>query len=215
MSQIFPEWTNRLPLLTAIIILLGLLFVIGFVTYYFSPWYTDVGYRPVQPVKYSHKLHAGDLGIDCRYCHTSVEVSPAANVPPTATCMNCHKLILNESEKLLLVRESYGKNRPLPWVRVHQLPDYAYFNHSAHINSGVGCSSCHGNVAIMAVVQLKQPLSMGWCLECHRNPDPHLRPREEITNTAWIPGDDHDEFVKRLKDEKDINPPEDCTGCHR
>ena len=142
--------------------------VVGFFWYYGSPKYTDVGYRPRQPVPYSHKLHAGDLGIDCRYCHYSVEKSAVANIPPTSVCMNCHTLILPESEKLLPVRESWATGEPIKWVRIHKIGEYAYFNHSIHIDRGVSCISCHGNVADMEVVEQKKPLSMGWCLECHR-----------------------------------------------
>ncbi len=215
MAQIFPEWSNKLPTVAAVVALLIPVSAVAFVWYYFSPWYTDVGFRPAQPVPYSHKLHADDLGLDCRYCHSSVELSPHANVPPTATCMNCHSLILPESERLLVVRESYATGRPIRWNRVHQLPDYAYFNHAAHLEAGVGCSSCHGDIARMEVVKQTQPLSMGWCLDCHRNPDRHLRPREELTNTRWQPGADQLMSAGRVRQEKSIRPPVDCSGCHR
>jgi hypothetical protein len=215
LSQIFPKWTNKLPAIIALSVVVVVLSVIGFFWYYGSPKYTDVGYRPVQPVAYSHKLHAGDLGLDCRYCHSNVERSPVANVPPTQTCMNCHKLILPQSEKLLKVRESWSTGQPIPWVRVHELPDYAYFNHSAHLNAGVGCASCHGNVAQMEQVTQSQPLSMSWCLDCHRNPDMNLRPPDQVTNMTWTPPADQLEFAKRVKAEKHINPPTDCSGCHR
>jgi hypothetical protein len=216
LAQLFPKWTNNIQ--TYLVIGTAFLVIAGtaFVWYYFSPWYTDVGYRPVQPVPYSHKLHADDLGIDCRYCHQSVEKSPHANVPPTQTCMNCHKLILPESERLLLVRESWGNNLPLRWIRVHKIADYAYFDHSRHLNAGIGCSDCHGNVAQMEVVTLKKPLSMSWCLDCHRNPDPYLRPREELTNMNWQPPANQADYARRIKIEKEINPPvTDCSGCHR
>jgi hypothetical protein len=191
-------------------------FVVFFFWYYGSPWYTDVGYRPEQPVDYSHKLHAGDLGLDCRYCHVSVEVSAHANVPPTQTCMNCHTLVLPESEKLLPVRESYATGEPIEWVRIHKTPDYAYFDHSIHVKQGIGCASCHGNVANMEVVEQKEPLSMSWCLDCHRNPDMHLRPLDQITNMKWRPPADQAEFAARVKKERNINPPvDDCSGCHR
>lgn len=215
MAQIFPKWSNKIPPLFAILILMGGLFTVGFFWYFASPEYTDVGYRPTQPVPYSHKLHAGDLGLDCRYCHTAVEVSAKANVPPTQTCMNCHTLIKTESEKLAAVHESWTTQKPIEWVRVHNLPDYAYFNHSAHINAGVGCISCHGNVAEMEKVMQVKPLSMGWCLDCHRNPDAYLRPVDQVTNMKWTPPEDHYEFVQRLKKEKKITPPVDCSGCHR
>ncbi|MBD3258539.1 cytochrome C [candidate division GN15 bacterium] len=214
MAQIFPKWTNHIPTILAVVGFLGLVGAVGFVWYYFSPWYTDVGYRPVQPVPYSHKLHAGDLAIDCRYCHTGVETQAHANVPPTQTCMNCHTMVKADSDKLALVRESYQTRQPIEWIRIHNLPDYAYFNHSVHVRAGVGCISCHGNIAEMEVVKLAEPLSMGWCLDCHRNPDPHLRPVSEVTNMYWTAPDDHAEWVKRMKEEKDINPPDQCSACH-
>ncbi len=215
MSQIFPQWTNKLPaILLAAVALLGA-GVVGFLWYYGSPKYTDVGFRPKQPVQYSHKLHAGDLGMDCRYCHNYVEKSAVANVPPTQTCMNCHNLVLPASEKLLPVRESWATGDPVEWVNVHMLPQYAYFNHAVHLNAGVGCISCHGNVAQMEVVQQVQPLSMSWCLDCHRNPDPYLRPVDQITNMDYTPPADQAEFAKRMKEEKHLNPPVDCSGCHR
>jgi hypothetical protein len=214
-AQIFKEWTNKLPTYFAVAVAVLAVCGMAFVWYYFSPWYTDVGYRPVQPVAFSHKLHADDLGLDCRYCHHQVERSPRANVPPTQTCMNCHKMILPESEKLLMVRESWSDVRPLSWVRVHRLPDYAYFDHSAHLAAGVGCVSCHGNVARMQKVTQKQPLSMGWCLECHRDPAGSLRPREELTSMIWQTPSDHAQWAEKMIKQKAINPPVDCSGCHR
>ena len=187
----------------------------GFFWYFGSPKYTDVGYRPVQPVAYSHKLHAGDLGLDCRYCHTMVEKSPVAGIPPTQTCMNCHSLVKVDSEKLKPVRESFETGRPIKWIRVHNLPDFAFFDHSVHLRAGVGCASCHGNVAQMEKVMQKEPLSMGWCLDCHRNPDQHLRPFNEVTNMKWTPPSNQAEFAARVIEERQLAPPKDCTGCHR
>lgn len=215
MAQIFPEWTNKLPFYVAVGGALIAVAVVGFFWYYASPKYTDAGYRPRQPVAYSHKLHAGDLGIDCRYCHNFVEVSSVANVPPTQTCMNCHKLIGQDNEKLLPVRESWASGEPIEWVRVHELPDYAYFNHSAHLHAGIGCSSCHGNVADMEVVTQVEPLSMSWCLQCHRDPGPHLRRRDQLTNTRWVAPPDQAQFAERVREELNISPPTDCSGCHR
>ncbi len=180
-----------------------------------SPLNTDVGYRPRQPVDYSHKLHAGDLGIDCRYCHISVETSPVAGIPATQICMNCHTLVGVESDKLLPVRESLSKNQPIEWVRVHNLPDFAYFDHSLHLNAGVGCKSCHGRIDQMIVVTQAEPLSMGWCLDCHRDPDKHLRPLNEITNMEWTPPLNQAEIALKIKLERNLSPSEDCTGCHR
>jgi hypothetical protein len=162
-----------------------MLLAIAGVWYFGSPAYTDVGYQPQQPVPYSHKMHVDSLGLDCRYCHNLVEVSPHANVPPTQTCMNCHSVVKADSEKLKKVNESWTSRKPIEWVRVHKLPDFAYFDHAAHLHAGIGCSSCHGDIAQMEVVTLAEPLSMGWCLDCHRNPAPHIRPRDKLTNTAW------------------------------
>ncbi|MCP4686125.1 MAG: cytochrome C [bacterium] len=215
MAQIFPKWTNNLPTYVALGTFVLLTGAVGFVWYYFSPEYTDVGYRPKQPVAYSHKVHAGDLGIDCRYCHTGVETQAQANVPPTRTCMNCHTMVNTDSDKLALVRESFASGRPIEWVRVHNLPDYAYFDHSAHITAGVGCASCHGRVDQMEEVALVEPLSMGWCLNCHKNPDLHLRPLDQVTNMKWEAPVSQAEFARAARTEKDINPSIECSACHR
>jgi formate-dependent nitrite reductase cytochrome c552 subunit len=188
------------------------------VWYWFSPWYTDVGYMPEQPVAYSHKLHAGEMGIDCRYCHNTVEHSARAAVPPTATCMNCHELIKSDSPKLSLVRSAHAADTPLPWVRVHQLPDYAYFNHGVHLAAGVGCVSCHGRVDEMVEVRLATPLSMAWCLDCHDDPVPHLRPQDKLTDLAWDPAaEGYDPFKDpdRIRPVEELRPPTHCSGCHR
>lgn len=213
--QAFPEWTNRVPLVLGAGAPLALILVVGAVWYWFSPEYTDVGYRPEQPIPYSHKLHVGEFGMDCRYCHSAVEISPVANVPPTQVCMNCHKLVGRDRPTLEPLRASVKSKMPVSWVRVHNLPDYAYFEHRAHVNAGVGCVSCHGRIDQMEVVKQVEPLSMGWCLECHRNPAPSLRPVSEVTNMRWVPGEDHEEWAARWIDEHDIRPPEDCSGCHR
>ncbi len=216
MAQIFPKWTNKAPLYSAVGAGLTLVMVIGLVWYYASPWYTDVGYRPTQPVPYSHKVHVRDLGLDCRFCHTGVESSPVAGLPPTKTCMNCHNMIKADSDKLSPVRESFKNGTPIEWIRIHKSPDYVYFDHSAHINVGVGCASCHGNIDEMDVVAQHQPLSMGWCLDCHRDPDDHLRPVSEVTNMKWTPPANQAEFASKQKELLDIKAPiTDCTGCHR
>ena len=159
MAQIFPRSLNRLPLYLALAGVLVPSTAVAFVWYYFSPRFTDVGYQPEQPVPYSHKLHVGELRLDCRYCHASVENSSVANVPPTQACMNCHQLVMRDSEKLKPIRDSAATGQPMRWVRVHKLPEYAYFNHRAHISAGVGCVSCHGRIDEMEVVQQEQPLS--------------------------------------------------------
>lgn len=216
MAQIFPKWSNKAPFYAAVGAGLTLVMIVGLIWYYGSPKFTDVGYRPTQPVPYSHKVHARDLGLDCRFCHTGVETSPVAGVPPTKTCMNCHNMIKADSDKLALVRESFASGTPIPWVRIHKAPDYVYFDHSAHITAGVGCSSCHGNIAEMEVVAQHESLSMGWCLTCHRNPDNYLRPASEITNMTWTPPANQAEFAAQQKELLDIKAPiTDCTGCHR
>ena len=215
MAQLFSQRANAVP--RRLLAGLGLLLValVAIIWYYFSPWYTDVGYAPVQPVPYSHKQHVGDLGMDCRYCHTGVEKSAVAMVPPTQTCMNCHTLVKPTSKKLLAMKERWDRKLPMEWVRVHKLPDYAYFDHSAHLRAGVGCESCHGNVAAMEVVTQSQPLSMSWCLECHRNAGPHLRPQSELTVMGWNAPADQAAFAARVTKELSLRPPTNCSGCHR
>ncbi len=212
---VFPAWTNLIRPLLAVILVTVPAYLVALVWLGGSPKTTDVGYRPEQPVPFSHALHAGQLGMDCRYCHTTVEKAAFAAVPPTQTCMNCHKQVRSTSPRLLLVRESYASGLPIPWVKVHDLPDYAYFNHSAHVRAGVGCASCHGRVDTMEVVQQVHTLSMGWCLECHRNPDPHLRPPELVTAMDWVPPGDPAEYGRRLREAAGIKPSVDCWTCHR
>lgn len=215
MPQIFSKKANRLPLLSFLGFAGFLVFAVFFFWYWGSPEYTDVGYQPVQPVAYNHELHAGDLGLDCRYCHVSVERSAVSNIPPTQTCMNCHTIIKAESEALALIRNSYSSKLPVEWIKIHQLPDYAYFHHAAHIRAGVGCESCHGNIAKMPVVALAKPLSMGWCLDCHRDPVMHLRPANQITVMGWAPPANQRELGIQMLQARKIQPPEDCSGCHR
>lgn len=213
MAQIFPRWANEVPRR----ILLGLIILVtasvAGVWYYFSPEYTDVGYAPEQPVPYSHQLHAGELGLDCQYCHSTVTESKQANVPPTQTCMNCHEQILPDSENLAEIRESWETGEPVEWVRVHNLPDYAYFNHAAHVNVGVGCESCHGRVDRMEVVFQEEPLSMSWCLDCHRNPEQYVRPVEEVT-TMGYEAENQLEMGRDLVAKHNIQPPTYCQSCH-
>ena len=215
MAQIFPRSANRLPLLVAAGALLLPTAAVGFVWYYFSPRFTDVGYQPVQPVPYSHRLHAGEMQIDCRYCHASVELSPVANVPPTQACMNCHRTVARSSEALQAIRDSAASGRPMRWIRVHKLPEYAYFDHHAHVRAGIGCVSCHGHVEQMDVVRQVEPLSMGWCLDCHRDPQPQRRPLSEITNMSWKPARDAAARERQLAQLPPVAPPLHCSGCHR
>jgi hypothetical protein len=214
---VFPRWVDDLKPLVATLGLGLPVFLVFLVWYGGSPATTDVGYAPVQPVPYSHALHAGELGIDCRYCHTNVETSAHAAIPPTQTCMNCHTNIRGTSSKLAPVRESNATGMPVRWVRVHDLPDYVYFNHSAHVSRGVGCVTCHDRVDKMDVVYQAQKLSMGWCLDCHRNPDARLRPPELVTQMDWQPpsGGDREAFGRKIREQYHLNPSEDCSTCHR
>ena len=212
---VFPRWMNLLRPGLALAAVGGAVYVVVLVWLGFSPKTIEVGYQPEQPVPYSHALHVGQLGMDCRYCHTGVEQAAHAAIPPTQTCMNCHSLVRASSEKLIPVRESYASGMPVEWVRIHNLPDYVYFNHSAHVRRGVGCVSCHGRIDTMEVVYKAEPLSMGWCLECHRNPERHLRPVEFVTQLDWVPEKDQLALGAELRERYDINPPEDCNTCHR
>ncbi|MBK8168840.1 MAG: cytochrome C [Sandaracinaceae bacterium] len=215
--QIFPKTLNVLPLVLAVATVIGGGAVTFIFWYYFSPANLQVGYEPVQPVPYSHRLHAGELGIDCRYCHANVERSSEAMIPPTQTCMGCHAVVKQNSARLEPVRESFRTGQPVEWVRVHKLPDHAFFNHSVHLNVGVGCVTCHGRVDQMEVVRVNQPLSMGWCLDCHRNPGPSLRPRDgdpanSITNMGWTQTATAEEQQQLAAN---VHPPQNCSGCHR
>ena len=196
------------------------LFAVGWY-YYALPSYTRVGYTPEQPVPFSHQLHVGSLGLDCTYCHQSVFDSPHANVPAAQTCMNCHNPkkanVKGASPLLAPVRLSYDTGKPVEWKRVHKLPEYAYFNHAVHVNKGVSCVSCHGQINEMPVVAHAKELSMGWCLKCHNNPTPSLRPVEQVTNLTWAPdaGETPESLGARIKKELMVHPPTNCQGCHR
>jgi hypothetical protein len=189
--------------------------------YYALPSYTRVGYAPEQPVPFSHQLHVGNLGLDCAYCHQSVYESPHANVPAAQTCMNCHNPqkanVKGASPLLAPVRTSYDTGATVPWKRVHKLPEYAYFNHAVHVNKGVSCVSCHGQVNEMKVVAHDKSLSMGWCLQCHNEPAPHLRPLSEVTNLTWAfgAGPTPEPTGEQIKDTLQVKPPMNCQGCHR
>ncbi len=208
--QLFPRSLNKIPLVLGVIapvLLFGATFIVW---YYFSPKNLQVGYAPLQPVPYSHRLHAGTLGVDCRYCHANVERSAHAMIPATQTCMGCHSVVKTESARLANIRASWETNKPVEWVKVHKLPEHSYFDHSVHLSVGVGCVSCHGRVDQMEVVRIDQPISMGWCLECHRNPGPNLRPKDQITNMEWKP-----EMAPAGWKAPDVHPPQHCSGCHR
>lgn len=180
-----------------------------------SPLATEEGEMYEQPIQFDHRHHVSDDGIDCRYCHDTVERGAFAGIPDTAKCLNCHSQIWNETDFLAPVRNSFFTGAPIPWQRVHRLPDYVYFNHSIHVHKGIGCVSCHGRVDLMPQVQRSAPLTMQWCLDCHRAPLPHLRPQSEITNLAWRPKEDPVELGQRLAREYDIHTRTSCTTCHR
>lgn len=212
---VFPKWLDPMrPVLAA-----GLagapVYLLALAYYGFWPTSRVTGHQPRQPVPYSHALHVGQLGIDCRYCHTSVEHAAAAMIPPTQTCMNCHQQIRGTSDKLAPVRESFSTGKPVPWVRVHDLPDFVYFNHSAHVRRGVGCVECHGRVDQMEEVRQEKTLSMAFCLDCHRNPDARLRPTDAITQMDWRPGGDPVAAGRQLRVAYKIEPSTDCDTCHR
>ncbi len=211
----FSPWVDRLFRLSGGLLLLAVAYFSAIIILATSPKTTSVGYQPTQPIPYSHAVHAGKLGIDCRYCHNTVEYTARASVPPTETCMNCHKSILPDSEKLTLLKESFATGKPIKWVRVHDLPDFVYFNHSAHVMRGVGCVTCHGRVDRMEVVYQAESLSMGWCLDCHRNPEKYLRPKEFVTKMDYVPEEGQLALGERLRKDYDINPSTDCWTCHR
>lgn len=216
MAVLFPKWSNLVPPALLAGAAVGAVAAVAGISYYFSPRFTDVGYAPVQPVPFSHKLHAGEMGMDCRYCHNTVEVAAHAAVPPTQTCMSCHSIVKTDSPKLAAVQESWARDVPVQWQKVHLLPDYAYFNHAVHVAAGVGCASCHGRIDQMKVVAQAEPLSMGWCLDCHRNPTPSLRPLDKVTDMAYDPvAAGYDPKTDAARAGKVLNPPVHCSGCHR
>ena len=202
----------RLTIFGAVFVLAGLAWVV--VTVGRSSYVTEAGVARRQPVPFSHKHHVADDGIDCRYCHATVETSAFAGMPSTETCMNCHSQIWSDSPVLEPVRASYRTGEPLRWARVHNLPGFVYFDHSIHVNKGVGCSTCHGRVDEMPLTYQVASLQMEWCLECHRNPAAHVRPRAEVFNMAWRDGGRGGELVRayRIKDSRSLTS---CSTCHR
>tara|TARA_A100001015_G_scaffold319744_1_gene443659 strand:- start:2213 stop:2860 length:648 start_codon:yes stop_codon:yes gene_type:complete len=212
--QIFPKWANFVPIVVLITLIVILGSVVHLFWYWFSPKHLNVGYQPKQPIPFSHALHVDNVGLDCRYCHSNVEKAAHSNIPATETCMNCHKQIKKDSKHIKKLTQHYESGEPIEWIKVHMLPDYVYFNHSAHVNVGVSCVQCHGQVNKMDVVYQAQPLSMGWCLECHREPEKHLWPKEHVTDLDWRPADQLKLGLK-LKEKYNVTPGEDCSVCHR
>lgn len=213
--NLFPKWLNGLRVAIGAGGALGAAYVVALFAFGASPSSLAVGYAPEQPVPFSHALHAGELALDCRYCHTTVESSARAAVPPTETCMNCHARIRTQSEKIAPLAASFATGEPVRWKRVHDLPDYVYFDHSAHVTRGVACVSCHGRVDTMDRVRQEAPLSMGWCLDCHRDPAPNLRPADAVTAMEWSPGRPAREIGAEIARERRIQPSTDCSTCHR
>jgi len=220
MSQVFHRSTNVISKVSAV----GAVILIGGIFWFMDAW-SKSGYNTQafvsreQPVQFSHKHHAGDDGIDCRYCHTSVEVSATAGIPPSKTCMNCHAQIWSNSPYLEIVRESFRSDQPIKWVKVHDLPDFVYFNHSIHVNKGVGCSTCHGRIDQMPLTMQVQSLQMQWCLDCHRAPEMNLRPKADIFRMDWVPPDNQAQQGKDLAENVYHLQPQrvltSCSTCHR
>ena len=217
--QIFHRSTNTISRVS----LFGAVFFIGLLLWIFydleaSPWTTQQNVAREQPVQFSHAHHVGAIGIDCRYCHTTVEKAAFAGIPPTKTCMNCHSQIWAQSAYLEPVRESFRTDRSIQWTRVHDLPDFVYFNHAIHVNKGIGCESCHGRIDQMPLVRQAAPLQMSWCLDCHRHPERQIRPREEVFTMGYVPPVDQatlgPELVRRyhLRSRAVL---ESCSTCHR
>lgn len=216
--QLFAPSANtlaRLVLASLIVVPLGALGLITLLP--FTPYVTRQNVVVPQPVPFSHQHHVGQLGLDCRYCHLGVETSSYAGIPDTKTCMTCHSQIWTNAPMLAPVRQSLAEGRPLHWHRVNRLPDYVYFDHSIHVAKGIGCSSCHGDVAQMPLLRQTAPLTMDWCVSCHRDPRPALRPPEQIFNTDWKAPADQNRVGQRLLEFYQIHPAHltDCSVCHR
>ena len=219
MRQLFAPGADavlRLWLLGIGVVVVGLLLLIGGVAE--STYLSTVGVAPAQPVPFSHKHHSGELGIDCRYCHTQVEKYATAGLPPTYTCMSCHSQIWTGAPMLAPVRESLATDEPLHWTRVNRLPDYVYYNHSIHISKGIGCSTCHGAVTEMQLTYRAHAFQMQFCLNCHRNPERYVRPKEQIWNMEWSPPADQGKVGPELVSQYHIRSGAvltDCSICHR
>ncbi len=219
MRQLFAPGADawlRLVLLSVLLLAGGSVLVLEMLQH--SSYVSRVGIAPEQPVPFSHKHHVGELGLDCRYCHTTVEVSATAGLPPTHTCMTCHSQLWTGAAMLAPVRDSLARDQPLAWTRVHRLPDYVYFNHSIHVAKGIGCSSCHGAIDQMQLTARAQNLTMQFCLDCHRNPAPRLRTSDQVWNSEWTPPADQASRGKALLAQYHIRSGaqlSDCSICHR
>ena len=217
MPQIFRPYAD-----TVVRFVLLAILVVPFLTVGIAYWISASEYvtgRSItydQPVPFSHQHHVGGLGLDCRYCHTGVETSPVAGIPPTHTCMTCHSQLYTQTAMLRPVRESLADGRPIHWNKVNKLPDYVYFDHSIHIAKGVGCTTCHGDVATMPLMRQTAPLTMDWCLDCHRNPAPNLRPAADVFAADWqFPADQARRGAMLAHQNIDNSHLTDCSVCHR
>jgi hypothetical protein len=216
MPQIFHRSTNtfsRVSIFGAVFMAAGALGVLGL--FVRSSYWTNVGVAIEQPVPFSHKHHVSDDGIDCRYCHTSVETSSFAGMPPTQTCMNCHSQIWTTAPVLQPVRESWANGTPIAWNRVYDLPDFVYFNHSAHVDKGIGCVTCHGRIDQQQVTAKATSLQMEWCINCHMKPEDYVRPKAAVFSMDWQPGEAQSSLGPRLVQEYQIERKISCSTCHR
>jgi hypothetical protein len=216
MAQIFHHSTNtiaRVSIYGAVVIIAMLGYAVNVVNQ--TSYVTEVHNALPQPVPFSHKHHVGELGLDCRYCHASVEVSSSAGMPPTQTCMTCHSQIWTNAAILEPIRASYRDSKPISWTRVNAVPDFVYFNHSIHIAKGVGCTTCHGPIGEMNITWRAETLYMRWCLECHNAPEKFLRPRSEVFNAFYVPPADQEALGERLMKEYKVQKLTNCTTCHR
>src|SRR5258708_1510892 len=215
MAAIFPKSSDLVLKVAGAVLGLGLLGGVVAYTYFSYPTVIDTGYQPQQPGPYSHKLHVGQLGLDCFYCHSTVYKAAYAAIPATETCMNCHTRVKDKSPRLEIVRQSYATGQPIPWVWIHRLPDYVYFNHEAHVTAGVSCVACPRRPDQSIEVKQEKPLNMSFCLDCHRNPAARVRPFELVTKLDWVPDRDPAEIGREIIARKHLNPPTNCSGCHR
>lgn len=233
---LFPRWTNKFLAVLGIFALMGGAYAGNIFLGATDPVTLNIGYSPVQPVPFSHRIHAGELKMDCKYCHNTVDKAAHAAIPPTATCINCHSpkgangtpdlsAVHVDSPKLKPIHDSWLNQEIVPWTKVHRLPDYVYFNHAAHVARGVSCVSCHDRIDKMEQVYQAKELSMTWCIDCHRNPEPHIRPVEFVTKLDWTPEqleEGHEHYGKtaqqlgaELKEKLNIKPMTNCAVCHR
>lgn len=217
MSQIFRPTTNSIARMSIVIGVVALAAVGGalFELIADSNWATRQGEAREQPIPFSHAHHVGSMGIDCRYCHTSVENSDWAVIPPTKTCMNCHSQIWINSPTLEPVRQSFITNQSIKWTKVYDLPDFVYFNHSIHVKKGVGCETCHGRIDEQALTWQQPSLQMRWCLDCHRHPEQYLRPRDQVTTMGYVPSEPQEQLGARLVKEYNVQKLDTCWTCHR